>query len=132
MVSEADQARTPTQRILLAEGDEQAGNMVFDSLTREGFEVVRCRDGATALRQALALPCALWILDLKQEAALGRNLLSDLRAGWRGARVPVLMIASLGTDQELAQGFQLGADDYLVKPFSPYDLMTRVHNLLKK
>jgi DNA-binding response OmpR family regulator len=84
------------------------------------------------LRSAMAMPCALWILDVKQETVRGRSLLSDLRASWRGSRVPVLMITGLGADQALAQGFQLGADDYLVKPFSPYDLMTRVHNLLRK
>ncbi|MDB5106732.1 MAG: response regulator receiver protein [Fibrobacteres bacterium] len=132
MVSESDHANAPMKKILLAEDDEDVAAIVSDSLHREGFEVVHCRNGAAALRSALAMPCALWILDLKQEAEEGRSLLSDLRAGWRGNRVPVLMIASLGTDQALARGFQLGADDYLVKPFSPYDLMTRVHNLLRK
>ena len=94
--------------------------------------MIHCRDGASALRSAMAIPCALWILDLKQEVVRGRSLLADLRAGWRGVRVPVLMITGLGADQALAQGFQLGADDYLVKPFSPYDLMKRVHNLLRR
>jgi two-component system, cell cycle response regulator len=132
IVSEADQTRVETKRILLAEDDEQVASIVSQSLGREGFEVVHCRDGMTAYRTALATPCSLWILDLKQEAARGRSLLSDLRGNWRGNRVPVLMMTSLGTDQDLAKGFQLGADDYLVKPFSPYDLMTRVHNLLRK
>jgi PleD family two-component response regulator len=132
IVSEADQTRVETKRILLAEDDEQVASIVSQSLGREGFEVVHCRDGMTAYRTALATPCSLWILDLKQEATRGRSLLSDLRGNWRGNRVPVLMMTSLGTDQDLAKGFQLGADDYLVKPFSPYDLMTRVHNLLRK
>jgi two-component system, cell cycle response regulator len=132
IVSEADQARTQTRKILLAEDDYQITSLVSESLGREGFEVVHCRDGATALHSAMATPCALWILNLKQEATPGRNLLSDLRANWRGNRVPVLMITSLGTDEALARGFQLGADDYLVTPFSPFDLMSRVHSLLRK
>ncbi|MDB5049534.1 MAG: pleD [Fibrobacteres bacterium] len=132
LVSEADQTKVETQKILLAEDDDQVASIVSNSLDREGFEVVHCRDGASALRAALATPCALWILDLKQEASQGRSLLTDLRSSWRGNRVPVLMITSLGADQALARGFQLGADDYLVTPFSPYDLMTRVHNLLRK
>jgi diguanylate cyclase (GGDEF)-like protein len=132
VVSEADQARAPARKVLLAEEDEQVAAGVSASLGREGFEVIHCRDGATALRSAMAMPCALWILDVKQEAVRGRSLLFDLRSSWRGGRVPVLLITGLGADQALAQGFQLGADDYLVKPFSPYDLMTRVHNLLRK
>ncbi|HKP94660.1 MAG TPA: diguanylate cyclase [Fibrobacteria bacterium] len=132
MVSEADPAGAPAQKILLAEEDDQVASMVMSSLGREGFEVLHCRDGESALRAALSTPCALWILDLKQEASPGRSLLTDLRSGWRGSRVPVLMITSLGADQALARGFRLGADDYLVAPFSPYELMTRVHNLLRK
>jgi two-component system cell cycle response regulator len=132
MVSEADPAPATAQKILLAENDDQVASIVSENLGREGFEVVHCRDGAAALRSAMTTPCALWILDLQQEAAQGRSLISDLRTSWRGSRVPVLMITSLGSDQALARGFQLGADDYLVKPFTPYDLMTRVHNLLRK
>ena len=132
IVSEADQARPQTHKILLAESDDLVASMVIDSLEREGFEVLRCRDGAGALRSALATPCSLWILDLQQEDLVGRSLLTDLRANWRGNRVPVLMIAPLGRDQAVARGFLQGAGDYLVKPFSPYDLMTRVHNLLRK
>ncbi len=132
MVSEADQMPAQAKKILLAESDDLVAALVAENLSREGFEVVHCRDGGEALRSALAHPCALWILDLKQEAVHGRSLLYDLRTSWRGARVPVLMITSLGADQALARGFELGADDYLVKPFSPYDLMTRVHNLLRK
>jgi DNA-binding response OmpR family regulator len=58
--------------------------------------------------------------------------MADLQANWRGHRVPVLMIAPLGRDQAVAQGFRQGADDYLVKPFTSQDLTTRVHNLLRR
>src|SRR5690606_39300285 len=91
-------------------------------LGREGFEVVRCREGTEALRAAMANPFSLWILDLHQEASPGRSLLLDLRKAWRAARVPALLLAAPGSDRDLARGFELGADDYLIKPFSPYDL----------
>jgi diguanylate cyclase (GGDEF)-like protein len=132
MVSESDEARAPTRKVLLAEDDDWVASVVSDNLMREGFEVVHCRDGATALRTALSTPCALWILDLRQEVSRGRSLLTDLRSSWRGSRVPVLMITSLGSDPALADGMLTGADDYLVTPFSPYDLMSRVHTLLRK
>jgi DNA-binding response OmpR family regulator len=132
IVAESDPALPQTLRILLAEGDDRLAAMVVASLTREGFEVVRCRDGEDALRAALATPCSLWILDLQQEDLAGRSLMADLQANWRGHRVPVLMIAPLGRDQAVAQGFRQGADDYLVKPFTSQDLTTRVHNLLRR
>ncbi len=49
----------------------------------------------------------------------------------RGKPVPVLMLTTLGADTDIVRGFKHGADDYLLKPFTPYDLMTRVHNLLR-
>jgi two-component system, cell cycle response regulator len=132
IVTESDPPLPQTHRILLAESDDRVAAMVMDSLSREGFEVVHCRDGDGALRAALATPCSLWILDLQQEDATGRSLLADLQAHWRGHRVPVLMLAPLGREQSVAQGFRQGADDYLVKPFTPQDLTTRVHNLLRR
>lgn len=132
IVTESDPALPQTQRILLAEGDDQVAALVMDSLSREGFQVIRCRDGENALRAALATPCSLWILDLQQEHAMGRGLLADLQAHWRGHRVPVLMLAPMGRDQAVAQGFRQGADDYLIKPFTAQDLTARVHNLLRR
>jgi len=132
IVCEGDPSGAQTQRILLAESDDGVAAMVADSLSREGFEVVRCRNGADALRAAMATPCSLWILDLQQEDPAGRSLLAELRAIWRGHRVPVLMTAPLGREQAIAGGIREGADDYLVKPFSPHDLTTRVHNLLRR
>jgi diguanylate cyclase (GGDEF)-like protein len=132
IVSEADPARPQTQRILLAEGDDAVAALVSGSLVREGFEVVRCRDGAGALRAALATPCSLWILDLGQEDPAGKGLLAELRASWRGHRVPALVLAPLGQEHAVAEGIRQGADDYLVKPFSPHDLTARVHNLLRR
>jgi two-component system cell cycle response regulator len=132
MVSESDPSMQPTQKILLAESDEIVASAVAASLQREGFEVFRCKDGAEALNAALANPFSLLILDLKQDDLGGRSLLSEIRRHARGKPLPVLMITSLGKDSDVVRGFELGADDYLVKPFSPYDLMTRVHNLLRK
>ena len=132
IVAESDPARPRTQRILLAESDAGVAAMVMGSLSREGFEVVHCRDGSDALRAALATPCSLWILDLQQQDLTGRSLLADLQAHWRGQRVPVLLIAPLGREEAVAQEFRQGADDYLVKPFTAQDLTTRVHNLLRR
>jgi two-component system cell cycle response regulator len=132
LVSEADRLGSGSNRILLAEDDGPVAQLIGDSLSREGFQVVHCVDGASALRAVLAGDYSLCILDLKRQAIDGPGLLGELRRRPVGRRVPVLMITSLGTDEEVVKGFQLGADDYLVKPFSPFDLMTRVHSLIRK
>ncbi len=132
LVSESDQAPQPSHKILLAERDEQVAKAIAASLGREGFEVQLCMDGAAALNSLLATPFSLLILDLKQDAIDGQSLISQIRRHTRGKPLPVLMISELGTDAEVMRGFEMGANDYLVKPFSPYDLMTRVHNLLRK
>lgn len=132
LFSEADHSGASPGKILVADADERAAAAIADSLGREGFEVMHCREGSEALRAALAHPFSLWILDLHQEASPGRSLLLDLRNAWRTARVPVLLLATPGSDRELARGFEMGADDYLIKPFTPYDLMARVRTLLRK
>lgn len=132
LVSESDQAPQPSHKIMLTERDEQVAKAIAASLTREGFEVHLCVDGASALNTLLASPFSLLILDLQQDDLGGPSLIAELRRHARGKPLPVLMISELGTDKEVTRGFELGANDYLVKPFSPYDLMTRVHNLLRK
>lgn len=132
LVSEADRTSPSPNRVLLATGDDAVAAVAGGALTREGFQVVHCRDGASALRASLSGEFSLHILDLKGESIDGHGLMGELRRRPRAQHVPILMITSLGTDTDVVRGFQLGADDYLVKPFSPFDLMTRVHNLLRR
>jgi diguanylate cyclase (GGDEF)-like protein len=132
VVAETDRSVLPPNRILLAEDDDWVAAAVTDSLRNEGFTVVHCRDGSSALQATQDGSYSLCILDLKAEAIGGHALLAEMRRRNRGPRLPVLMITALGTDQDVVRGFELGADDYLVKPFSQYDLMARIHNLLRK
>jgi two-component system cell cycle response regulator len=132
VVAENDRAVLPANKILLAEDDPIVADAVASSLRREGFEVVHCMDGNAALSASQSANYSLCILDLKGEAIGGHSLLAEMRRRSRGPRLPVLMLTHLGADQEVYRGFELGADDYLVKPFTPYDLMSRIHNLLRK
>jgi DNA-binding response OmpR family regulator len=104
--------------------------MVIGNLAREGFEVARCRNASEAVRAAQSLPSALWIVDMGEES--GSGLLAQMRAHVRQDAAPVLLLAPVGRDQALAQGFREGADDYLVKPFAAHELMARVRNLLRR
>jgi two-component system, cell cycle response regulator len=131
LVSEADPLVKPSHNILLAESDDMVSRAIAASLEREGFQVERFTDGASALNAALASPFSLLILDLRLDALGEQSLVCEVRRHARGRPVPVLMLTNLGTDTAVVRGFKHGADDYLLKPFTPYDLMTRVHNLLK-
>jgi two-component system, cell cycle response regulator len=132
MISESDQTTRVHHKILLAESDEQIAKIIRASLEREGLQVMHCKDGTSALQAVQANPFSLLVLELNQENMDGKSLLFEIRRHERGRSLPVLMISSLGNDQDVARGFELGASDYLVKPFTPYDLMTRVHGLLRK
>jgi diguanylate cyclase (GGDEF)-like protein len=131
LVSETDLAGKPLQSILLVESDASTARAITDSLEREGFEVFSCLDGSSALRLAQVNSISLIILNLRQ-AAYHPALITEIRRTPQGKTIPVLMTTTLGTEAEVEKGFSLGADDYLVKPFTPHELMMRVHNLLRK
>ena len=131
VVGENEPAWRPANRVLLAEDDESVAYAVAASLRREGFEVTHCRDAAAVLQAAGAGGFSLCILDLRREAIGGHAMLAELRRLSGPQRLPVLMITPMGADEDVMRGFELGADDYLVKPFSAYELMTRIHSLLR-
>ena len=99
VVAENDPALLPANRVLLAEDDEPVAGAVAASLRREGFEVVHCRDGASALEATRTGGFSLCIMDLMREAIGGHAVLAEMRRHARGPRLPVLMIAPMGTDE---------------------------------
>jgi two-component system cell cycle response regulator len=120
------------RNILLAEGDETVAAIVKHRLGREGFGIRHCPNGAAALEAASHGGFSLAILDVKLPGMDGVELLAKLRAGTASATLPVLLLTPLGKEKDIARGFEVGADDYLVKPFSPLELVARVRNLLRK
>lgn len=134
-MSATDWVQPPTEKVLLAADDPQVTEMIQQCMQNEGLQIVHCRDANTALQAALNMPFKLCILDLHNQAALlpgGSTLLGELRRAGAGQAMPVLMLTSLGQNQGLAVGFELGADDYLVKPFTPFDLMSHARHLLRR
>jgi two-component system, cell cycle response regulator len=124
------QERKP--RILLADDDEVTASVIRHRMERAGYEVVHVRDGASALKLAPEAPLALAILNIKTPELDGFEVLQRLRSirGFRG--LPVIMLSAMGRDPDLVRGFRLGADDYLIKPFSPAELVARVQRLLER
>jgi diguanylate cyclase (GGDEF)-like protein len=118
--------------ILLVEGDDTVAAIIKHRLGREGFTIKHCLDGLGALAASAAGGYSLAIIDLKLPGMDGIELLTKLRSSAAASVLPVLILTPLGKEKDVARGFQLGADDYLVKPFSPLELVARVRNLLRK
>ena len=117
--------------VLLVEDDPGITGLVRFRLEREGYEVRHAADGEQAM-QEFDNPDRpdLVLMDVMLPYRNGYELLAELRArpGWAG--IPVLMLTSLGREQDVVQGLGGGANDYVVKPFRPAELLARVHKLL--
>ncbi|HVG93728.1 MAG TPA: response regulator transcription factor [Planctomycetota bacterium] len=116
-------------RILVVEDDESLGLVLVDALTQEGYEPVLQQDGVTALETALARRFDLVILDLMLPRMDGLQVCKRLREA--GRRTPVLMLTARGREEDRVKGLDVGADDYLVKPFSLKELLARVRARLR-
>lgn len=116
-------------RILVVEDDPTVAEVVGRYLEREGLAVQRATDGRQALALAVASLPDLVVLDLSLPGVDGLEVLRRLRAL---APVPVLILTARGEESDRVQGFELGADDYVVKPFSARELVARVRAVLRR
>jgi two-component system, OmpR family, response regulator MprA len=117
-------------RLLVVEDDPQVRAMLTRALRYEGFEVVAACDGAEAVASLRASRPDLLLLDLLLPDADGIELCGRLRAD--GDPLPILMLTARDTVTDRVAGFEAGADDYLVKPFSTAELVARVRALLRR
>ena len=115
--------------ILVVEDDAKTRALLRTYLEREGFAVQDAADGSAALALAAARPPALAILDLMLPGLDGFALCRRLR---EAAPLPVIFLTARSTEDDKVAGLQQGADDYVTKPFSPRELMARVHALLRR
>ena len=116
-------------RILVVEDDADAAQVVSAYLTREGYAVEVAHDGAAGLQAALTAPPALVVLDWMLPGVAGPEFLTALR---RAQRTPVIMLTARSEESDRIVGLELGADDYVVKPFSPRELVARVRAVLRR
>lgn len=117
------------QRILVVDDDATVADVVARYLHREGYDVEAVADGRVALERALADPPDLVILDLMLPGIDGLDVCRRLRAL---APVPVIMLTARGDESDRIVGLELGADDYVSKPFSPKELVARVRAVLRR
>jgi DNA-binding response OmpR family regulator len=116
-------------RVLVVDDDDVIRGLVRDGLEREGFEVHDVADGASALAVLEEQPASLVILDVNLPARGGFEVLSAIRAE---SRVPVILLTGRVDEIDRVLGLELGADDYVMKPFSPRELAARVRAVLRR
>lgn len=117
-------------RILLAEDDKQLNNTLAYQLEREGFSVDSCLDGEEALFYGEQNIYDMILLDRMLPHMEGTDVLTSLRG--KGVTTPVILITALGTLSDKVTGLDLGADDYLVKPFDFKELLARIRCVARR
>jgi DNA-binding response OmpR family regulator len=116
-------------RVLVIEDDPNVSEVVARYLAREGYRVETAADGAQGLRRALEELPDLVVLDLMLPGLNGIEVCRQLRAV---APVPVIMLTARGEERDRISGLELGADDYVAKPFSPRELTARARAVLRR
>jgi two-component system phosphate regulon response regulator PhoB len=116
--------------LLVVEDEPELRQLLVNNLLFEGYSVAEAADGAPALEAHRARRADLVILDLMLPQLDGFEVLTQLRSA--GDAVPVLMLTARGSEQDRVKGLSLGADDYLVKPFSVLELLARIKAILRR
>ena len=116
-------------KILIVDDDAHIRELVRVFLREDGFEVFEAADGLEALSQLDSMKVDLAIIDVMMPRMDGWQLCEEIKAGFD---IPILMLTARGETSQKLKGFQLGTDDYLVKPFEPLELVARVKALLKR
>ena len=120
-------------RILVAEDDQKQAELVRRYLEREGHATVVVHDGRAAIDEARRRRPDLLVLDVMMPAVDGLDVCRVLRADrGRTGDLPIIMLTARSTEGDLLLGLDLGADDYLTKPYSPRELVARVRALLRR
>ncbi|HEV8376374.1 MAG TPA: response regulator transcription factor [Candidatus Polarisedimenticolia bacterium] len=120
------------QTILVVDDERDILELVRFSLAQAGFRVQTATDGRQALDAARRNPPDLIILDLMLPLMAGTEVARELRQGEKTRAIPILMLTARGEEVDRVVGFELGADDYVVKPFSPRELILRVQAILRR
>jgi two-component system phosphate regulon response regulator PhoB len=119
-------------RLLLVEDDRSLADLLIWHFSREGYEIVRTGDGDEALLLAEERTPDLVILDWMIEGVSGIEVCRRLRRKESTAHVPIIMLTARGEESDRIRGLDTGADDYVTKPFSPRELMSRVGAVLRR
>ena len=125
-----NQAASRTDKIVIVDDDARIRDLLRRYLTQEGFEVIVAEDGKALNRILLRDTVDLIVLDLMMPGEDGLSVCRRLRAA--NDRTPIIMLTAKGEDIDRIVGLEVGADDYLGKPFNPRELLARIHAVLRR
>jgi DNA-binding response OmpR family regulator len=118
--------------ILVADDDGDILELIAFKLSAAGHELIKATDGATALTEARRVVPDIVVLDVAMPGMSGLDVCRELRSDAVTSAIPVILLTAAGQESDVDAGFEVGADDYIVKPFSPRELQTRVSALLSR
>lgn len=119
-----------TDKILVVDDDSRIRDLLRRYLTQEGFEVLLAEDGKALTRVLLREPVDLIVLDLMMPGEDGLSVCRRLRGA--NTTTPIIMLTAKGEDVDRIVGLEVGADDYLAKPFNPRELLARINAVLRR
>jgi len=122
----------PKETVLLVEDDPDIAELVQYNLEREGYRVITCTEGDVGLAEIMRVKPNLIILDLMLPKIDGLTICKSVRAQSELAGIPIIMLTAKSEESDVIIGLELGADDYLTKPFSPRELLARMKAVLRR
>lgn len=118
--------------ILVVEDERDLAELIAFNLEKEGFRVLLALDGGEGYRKACSEEPDLILLDLMLPGMMGTDVCRELRKRPETARTPIIMLTARGEEVDRVVGFELGADDYMIKPFSTRELVLRIKAVLRR
>ncbi|MBF0117504.1 MAG: response regulator transcription factor [Desulfobacterales bacterium] len=120
------------EKILIVDDEEDILELVKFNLIREGYSVIEALSGEQALQIIMSDPVDLIILDLMLPSIDGLEVTKRLKQTPQNKAIPIIMLTAKGEDSDIVKGLELGADDYITKPFSPKVIIARVKAVLRR
>lgn len=120
------------ERILVADDDEDILNLVCFRLQQVGYDVARATNGAEAVQLAGEQRPDLCVFDVQMPEMTGYEAIEKIRADEGLKDVPIILLTASVQERDMARGFEVGADDYMRKPFNPQELQARIEKLLRR
>jgi DNA-binding response OmpR family regulator len=120
------------EKIILVEDDPDIAELVQFNLEREGYRVITCTEGDEGLAEIIRTKPNMVILDLMLPKIDGLTICKSIRAQQDLADIPIIMLTAKSEESDVVIGLELGADDYLTKPFSPKELLARMKAVLRR
>ena len=120
------------EHVLVVEDEDDIRELIAYNLQREGYRVTQVESGEEAIASALEMEPQIILLDLMLPGLGGLDVCRELRARTETAEIPIVILSARGEESDVVTGLELGADDYMTKPFSPRELLARLRAVARR